>query len=69
MAKKKEISEKSACLRCEWFDEKFGECASFRDGIPEEYLSGEKVHDKDDERQHIHGEAFIFREKPQLPIY
>ena len=42
---------KSKCCRCKFFQEWDFFCLAFPDGIPDEYLSGEKVHDKIDKDQ------------------
>ncbi|MDR2118770.1 MAG: hypothetical protein LBP25_04490 [Tannerellaceae bacterium] len=41
----------SKCCRCEHFQEWDFFCAAFPGGIPDEYLSGKKVHNKIDKNQ------------------
>lgn len=42
---------KAKCCQCRYFEEYDLFCRAFPAGIPDEYLSGDKIHDQIDERQ------------------
>jgi hypothetical protein len=42
---------KSKCCKCKYFEEWDYFCLSFPNGIPDEYLSGDKIHAKKDKNQ------------------
>ncbi len=42
---------KSKCCQCRYYEEDELFCRPFPAGIPDEYLSGDKIHDQIDERQ------------------
>lgn len=58
---KKNVSEDSDCINCQWFDEEENTCIAFPQGIPDDFLNAVKHHDKP--TKHQFGEL-VFTKKP-----